>query len=104
MERGAIAVIGAGTLGWQIARTFAARGVAVRLYDAKDGVAEEATERIGREAPEAVGWVSAVAALAEAVDGVWLVIEAISERLEAKRTLFTELSRLTGPEVVLATN
>ncbi|HEY7034562.1 MAG TPA: 3-hydroxyacyl-CoA dehydrogenase family protein [Thermomicrobiales bacterium] len=104
MEGGAIAVIGAGTLGWQIARTFAARGVAVRLFDAKDGVVEAAMARIGREAPEASERLVGVGSPAEAVDGVWLVIEAIPERLEAKRALFTELSAMTGPEVVLATN
>jgi 3-hydroxybutyryl-CoA dehydrogenase len=104
MERGAIAVVGAGTLGWQIARTFAVRGVRVRLYDAKGRVAEEAVERIGREVPEAVGSLVAVGSLAEVVDGVWLAIEAIPERLEAKRALFAEVSGMTGAEVVLATN
>ncbi|MEA2515743.1 MAG: 3-hydroxybutyryl-CoA dehydrogenase [Thermomicrobiales bacterium] len=117
MEFGPIAVIGAGTLGWQIALTFAARGVTVRLHDASAETLEQALARIGREAQgltdagvlpaEAAGAAERLVpagSLAEAVEGVWLAIEAIPERLEAKRELFTELSRLAGPEVILATN
>jgi 3-hydroxybutyryl-CoA dehydrogenase len=104
VEPGPIAVVGAGTLGWQIARTFGARGVQVRLYDLSPEAVAQAVARIGREAPDAVGSLKAAESLAAAVDGVWLAIEAIPERLEAKRALFAELSWMTGPEVILATN
>lgn len=104
MARGPVAVIGAGTLGWQIARTLAARGVMVRLYDASAEAVAQAMARIRDEAPEAVARIVVAGSLAEVVDGVWLAIEAIPERLEAKRALFTELSGITGPEVILATN
>lgn len=104
MERGPIAVIGAGTLGWQIARTFAVRGVTVQLYDASAETVERAMERIRGEAPEAVARIAVAESLAEVVETVWLAIEAIPERLEAKRALFAELSRIVGSEVVLATN
>ena len=112
-----IAVLGAGTLGWQIALTFALRGVPVRLYD----VLPEALERgltllraeldeldAAREAPEgadvATRCVTACDSLPSALEDAWLAIEAIPERLELKRRLFAALSSLAGREVILASN
>lgn len=112
-----IAVLGAGTLGWQIALTFALRGVEVRLYDAYPEALERglgllrsenasliAAGEVPRERFEAPERVVACESLAAAVDGVWLAIEAIPERLELKRKFFAELSALAGPETVLASN
>lgn len=42
--------------------------------------------------------------LEEVVSGRWLVVEAIVEDLTVKRAVFTELDRLSLPDVVLATN
>jgi len=104
MERGPIAVIGAGTLGWQIARTFAGRGVTVRLYDASSEAVERAISRVRDDAHEALERIVVAGSMSEAVAGIWLAIEAIPERLEAKLALFENLSALAGPEVILATN
>ncbi len=116
-ERRAIAVIGAGTLGWQIALTFAARGVSVRLHDVSPQALQAGIERIRLETAAfiVIGELPAEAAqtadrlipcdsLLGAVEGVWLVIEAIPERLDLKRAFYAELSAITGPDVILATN
>ena len=111
-----MAVLGAGTLGWQIALTFALRGVPVRLHDVSPDAlarglvllrAELDAQVAAGEATDADGTFRRVAvcgSLADALDGSWLAIEAIPERLELKRTFFAELSALAGPEVVLASN
>jgi 3-hydroxybutyryl-CoA dehydrogenase len=112
-----IAVIGAGTLGWQIALTFALKGVEVRLHDAFPDALERgqallraeietliASGEASAEAMDAPARVIPFTSLAGAVDGVWLVIEAIPERLDLKRAFFTELSALVSPDTVLASN
>lgn len=114
---GTVAIIGAGTMGSQIALTLAGRGVPVRLYDPSPAALTAARDRIAADAPQLVeeGFFSGPAAavsehitpvttLAEAVQGAWLVIECAPERLELKRALFGELSALTPPDVILATN
>jgi 3-hydroxybutyryl-CoA dehydrogenase len=112
-----IAVLGAGTLGWQIALTFAVRGVPVRLQDVAPAalerglallraelIAQESAGELPNRASTAFQLVTACDTLAAALDGAWLVIEAIPEWLELKRTFFAELSALAGPEVILASN
>lgn len=111
-----VAVIGAGTLGSQIAAMTAASGREVRLYDVRAGAADTARTRLQDLldpviARGALHWeldavlarLAPVATLAEAVDGVDLVIEAVREDLSTKREVFTEISRL-NPEPLLATN
>lgn len=117
MERQPIAIVGTGTLGWQIALTFAVQGVGIRLFDVSPSAIDQALVQIREtidsliaeralpnSAANAADRVIPVESLADAIDGVWLVIEAIPERLEVKRSFFAEVSRLAGREVVLATN
>jgi 3-hydroxybutyryl-CoA dehydrogenase len=112
-----IAVLGAGTLGWQIALTFALQGVEVRLYDAfpealdrglgllrAEAASLIATGEIPPERSDAPERVIPCDSLAAAVEGSWLAIEVIPERLDLKRKFFAELSALAGPETVLASN
>ncbi len=112
-----IAVIGAGTLGWQIALVLAGHGNTVRLHDRAPAAVAAALEQIGEQAPglAAEGWLPPAAAhvhervlpagtLTEAVGGAWLAIEAIPERLDLKRALYAELSAAAPANVVLATN
>lgn len=111
-----LAIIGAGTLGWQMALTFATAGQTVHLHDISADALErglallkaecDALSSRGElpEAGEAPARIVQCESLQSAVHGVWLVIEAIPERLEMKRALFANLSRIVGPDVVLATN
>lgn len=115
--RDAVAIIGAGTMGWQIALQLAAYGSAVRLHDRSREALGRALGTIAREAPrltaagllpgepvDAIDRIYPAASALDAVETAWLVIEAIPERIELKRALFAELSAATPPEVVLATN
>jgi 3-hydroxybutyryl-CoA dehydrogenase len=42
--------------------------------------------------------------LSRAVDGAWLVIESVPERVDLKIEVFGELDRISEPDVILATN
>jgi 3-hydroxybutyryl-CoA dehydrogenase len=116
-ERDAVAIIGAGTMGWQIALQLAAHGTPIHLYDRDPAIVTSAIERIREQGvalaadgllPERAAHLADRAEGAEslqaAVNGCWYVIEAIPERLDVKRELFAELSRISSPETILATN
>lgn len=116
MER--VAVVGAGAMGRQIALACAIQGLSVALTDAMPEALDRAQQFAGEylEGRVAKGKMTAatrdgalrnlrfVPALAEAVAGTGLVIEAIIERYEAKRDLFQELDALCPPETILASN
>lgn len=104
-----IAIVGAGTLGRQLAALFSRHGWDVRLHDRDAGAMASALRDIARwaaeiESPARPRTVTATSDLASAVSSAWLVIEAIPERIELKRALFGELDRLAGPSAILATN
>lgn len=113
-----VAIVGAGTMGWQIALQCARHGLNVRLLDLAPEALETARVRIGEKldewatsgtldgigAAEIAGRVRPVADVPAAVRGAQLVIEAIVEEIEPKRRLFTELDALCAPETILATN
>ncbi|KAA5830515.1 3-hydroxyacyl-CoA dehydrogenase family protein [Saccharopolyspora hirsuta] len=107
-----VAVIGAGTLGRRIAMMFATRGGQVRISDPSPWSREDALAFIGEHLPEVAGQVdggtpggvSATDDVAAAVDGCWLVVEAVPERLELKKQVFGQLDRLAPADAVLASN
>jgi 3-hydroxybutyryl-CoA dehydrogenase len=112
LERRPVAVIGAGTLGRRIALMFASRGGEVRVHDASREATTAATEFVAAELPALVatieggipGRVTPVTELATAVEGAWLVIEAVPEQLEMKVALFARLDDLAEHDAILATN
>jgi 3-hydroxybutyryl-CoA dehydrogenase len=113
-----LAVVGGGGMGSQIAQQAALHGVEVRLQDVSPEQLAKAVEQNrsllqrrvekGRlaqdEADAAVARVRTTTDLAEAAAEAEIVIEAIVERLEAKREVFAELDRLCPRETVLASN
>lgn len=113
-----VAVVGAGTMGHGIAQVFGLAGYETRLTDLNRAVKETALGRIrqttaraverGKLSPQdaegAVGRLSWHDDVDSAAQGADLVIEAIVERLEAKRALFAHLDTLLPPPVILATN
>lgn len=116
-QRDRVAVIGAGTMGWQISLILAAHGTPVSLYDRDDAALARALSTIAGQAPDLVASgaipgpahdtlarISPSETLAAAVATAWLVVEAIPERLDLKRSLFAELSAEAPREVILATN
>ncbi len=113
-----IGVLGAGLMGHGIAQEFARRNYQVRLYDTDPKILEAAPERIRRNLQtfKEMGLVAAAEieaclrnvhlckSLSELCDGAQLVIEAVSERLDLKRSIFLELERLTSPRALLCSN
>lgn len=113
-----VAVIGAGMMGPGIAAVVALAGFDVTLVGRRpdrvaDGVksAHAVMDQLlncdlttGSAVARAKLAVRGATDLDAAVQGVQLVIEAISENLELKQQLFQHLDRLTPPEVILATN
>ena len=113
-----LAVVGAGSMGAQIAQQAALHGVDVWLTDKAAGQLERAVAsnrghlerraekgKLSPEAAEAaIGRVRTTTDLGEAAGGADFVIEAVFEDLELKRSIFAELDRITPPEAVLASN
>jgi 3-hydroxybutyryl-CoA dehydrogenase len=113
-----ITVVGSGAMGSQIAMVSALAGYQVVLQDineeslvkAKDSLTGHMNRRIekGRltadQVNQAFGRLSFVSSLEEAVKITDFVIEAIVEKLEAKRELFAQLDKLAPPHAILATN
>jgi 3-hydroxybutyryl-CoA dehydrogenase len=113
-----LAVIGAGSMGAQIAQQAALHGVDVRLQDKSAEQLRKALEsnrghvmrrvekgKLGQaEAELALSRVHTATDLAEAVAGADFVIEAVFEDLQLKRSVFAELDGAAPPETVLASN
>ena len=112
-----VLVVGAGIMGAGIAQVAALAGHPVKLFDVREGAAAEAKERLsgtfitlvdkGKLTPEtaaaAMGRVVSIDSLEDAA-GVRLVVEAVVEKLDIKRSLFKQLEALVAPDCVLATN
>jgi enoyl-CoA hydratase / 3-hydroxyacyl-CoA dehydrogenase len=119
------AVVGAGTMGGQIAQTIAAAGIPVVLKDIDDALVEaglaearkvtkgqagKLVER-GKLDEDAAG--AQVAAVVERIHGttsydgfgdVDFVIEAVPERMDIKRAVFEDLDAVTPGHAILASN
>ncbi len=118
MSESRIAVIGAGTMGSQIAQQIALHGYSVSLYDERVEQLARALEsnrahlqrRVDKgtlsplEFDAALARVEPFDDMVGATEGCSLVVEAIVEDLGAKQALFQQLDELTGPDVLLATN
>ncbi|MGH7483718.1 MAG: 3-hydroxybutyryl-CoA dehydrogenase [Longimicrobiales bacterium] len=113
---GAVAVVGAGTMGNGIAHVFAQHGRAVHLIDVDRERLDAALRTIGANLDRQVRKhgldqaakdatlerITPATSLDDAA-GATLVIEAVPERLELKAALFGQLDAITG-EAVLASN
>ena len=113
-----IGVIGAGLMGHGIAQVFAIKGYKVKLFDNDSGVLKSAPERIRnnlqtllemglvefRELEDCLNRIQLCHTLTEMCEGVELAIEAVSENLDLKRTIFSDLERLTPPQTILCSN
>lgn len=112
-----VLVVGAGIMGAGIAQVAAQAGHSVMLFDMREGAAAEATAKLasslnalvakGKLTADAVAQtlsrISAIATLPEAANAA-LVVEAIVEKLDAKRALFQQLEGIVGADCILATN
>lgn len=112
-----IGVVGSGAMGTGIAQLFAAAGASIALHDTRAEALEGAGASIrsyfakqadkgkltAAQATAAAARVQTTTALA-GLAGCDLIIEAIVERLDAKRELFTALEAIVRPGTVLASN
>jgi 3-hydroxybutyryl-CoA dehydrogenase len=113
-----LAVVGAGSMGAQIAQQAALNGVEVTLHDKADEQLRKAVDsnrghvmrRVEKgklaaaDAEAALARVRTTTDLAAAVGDAEFVIEAVFEDLEVKRAIFAELDRLAPRGAVLASN
>ena len=113
-----IAVLGAGTMGRGIAHVSALAGCAVRLFDVQEatlavgvaairknldkGVARGKVDAVDADA--AFGRIQGVTTLEAAVSDADLVVEAVPEKLDLKRSLFAQVDALAPAHAVFGTN
>ncbi len=110
-------VVGAGIMGAGIAQVAAQAGHPVYLFDARDGAAEDAHRKLVQtlaslaakgkldpQAAQAAGERIRPVTSLNTVGQARLVIEAIVENLDAKRSLFAQLEARLAADTVLATN
>src|SRR5271166_1720475 len=119
------AVVGAGTMGGQIAQTIAAAGIPVVLKDIDDALVEAGVQEARGVTAAQVGKLAEKGRItAEQADGqiaeilgrihgttsyerfgqVDFVIEAVPERMEIKQSVFAELDAATPGHAILASN
>src|SRR5690349_9874070 len=109
-----VAVDGAGTLGRRIAAVYAAGGSDVRLFDTSADQREAGRDYVEQQIgevqhaldlrPARTGDVEVTGDLPRAVEGAWMVIEAVTERIDVKIDVFGELDQFAAADAVLATN
>jgi 3-hydroxybutyryl-CoA dehydrogenase len=113
-----ISVVGAGIMGHGIAQVFAVGGYDVRLHDVTPEILEKAMARVrenlriftengfitSEEADAAYGRIRTEPDLATAVSNTDIVVEAIKEDIELKRSMFNRLDELCAERTVLASN
>lgn len=113
-----VAVIGAGTMGNGIAHVFAQFGYDVSLIELSEksiakGLAtiEKNLDRMVKkekisadEKEQTLGRISTFTSTKDGVEGVDLVVEAATERVDLKLKIFKELDEITPDNVILATN
>jgi 3-hydroxybutyryl-CoA dehydrogenase len=113
-----IVVIGAGTMGAQIAQQAGLHGIRVALHDISPAQIEQGLasnrhhlqRRVEKGAltPDAceaaLAHVVAVPDLANAVEGAEIVVEAVAEDLSIKREVFARLDDVAPAEAILASN
>ena len=113
-----VAVIGSGTMGSGIAQVCAQTGWETRLYDAFPESLEKGMNSIdefwksgirrGKNTEEQVkDWSEKLVPcgnLEDALSGVDLVIEAVPEKIDLKRSIFQKIEELAPENAILATN
>ena len=114
-----VAVVGAGTLGAQIAMVSSNAGYDVTIFDMKAGAFDATIDNLHADYtekgldlsilplekwPDTRQQVGQVQKIEDAAKDVDLVVEAIPENLELKRSIFQQLGQLAPAEAILTTN
>lgn len=118
MEIKRVAVLGSGIMGHGIAQVSAAAGYEVSMRDVEDQLLQKAMANMEKslnrmakagkipleEILNILGRVKTTTDLQKAVQDADLVIEAIPENLDLKKTTFKDLDRFCRSEAILSTN
>lgn len=113
-----VSVIGAGTMGNGIAHVFAQAGFAVTLIDVSQAQLDRALQTITKnldrqvakgtiteeEKAKAFGQIKTATAIATGVQSAELVVEAATENVGLKESIFRQMDEHAPPECILATN
>jgi 3-hydroxyacyl-CoA dehydrogenase len=111
------AVVGAGTMGGGIAMNYASAGIPVLLKEVDDAALQRGLATIrknyesavakGRMTPQALERTMSLIVPTTTYDGfgeVDIVVEAVFESMDLKKTTFTEVAQVTRPDCILASN
>jgi 3-hydroxybutyryl-CoA dehydrogenase len=112
-----VGVVGAGTMGNGIVQTFASFGAEVTMVDVSEAALTRAKDAISgslarfvkkgtlpqAEADQILARIRPSTKLAD-LGAAELIVEAVAEKLEVKRSVFQELDRVAKPGAILATN
>lgn len=113
-----VGVLGAGTMGHALALVHAAGGLEVRLTDNNGQTLERAPGLIAsaldtlvsadamdeRDRQGVLDRVTTVPSIAQTVDGVDLIVEAVVEEPEVKRTVYAEVDDAAREDAIIASN
>ena len=114
-----VCIVGAGTMGSQLAQLFATKGYEVSMTDIEDRFVQSGLNDIKsnlkkyfvdkgkmtqEEADKVVGRIEGTTDLKRAVAEVQFVLEVIPEVMELKQQTFKQLDELCPPETILASN
>jgi len=114
-----VAIVGAGTLGAQIAMVVASRNYSVTIFDKEAGAFDTTIDKLRADYrekklnpsilpldkwPETRQQVRQVQKIEGAVEDADLVVEAVPEILELKRSIFKQLGQLAPADAILTTN
>jgi 3-hydroxyacyl-CoA dehydrogenase len=110
-------VVGAGTMGGGIAMTYANAGIPVLLKDADQASLDrgmsvirknyDSTLSKGKITPEALSQTLALITPTTSYEGFGdadIVVEAVFENLDLKKSVFAEIARVARPDAILASN
>lgn len=107
-----VAVVGAGTLGRRIALMFASRGGTVRIFARRGEQRDSAVDYVTEALPKLLrdrgfgetGTALGADSLQQALDGAWLAVESVPEKLETKRAVWDEIDQAAPADTIFATN
>ncbi|MEN9771855.1 MAG: hypothetical protein RJA58_498, partial [Pseudomonadota bacterium] len=112
------AVLGAGVMGAQIAAHLANAGFSVELFDLKSEsgtptqIVDQAIDRLKKLEPSPLATSSVLSRIRagnyddhlDRLKNCDLIIEAVAERIDIKRSLFTKIAPALSPKAIIATN
>lgn len=113
-----VAVIGGGTMGNGITHVFAMNDIPVNLVETKPEFAEKALSTIEKnlarmvkkekidesQKEQTLQNISTFTDITEGVNGVDLVVEAVPENFELKKSIFEKVTKSVGDATILASN